>query len=457
MTKTNKKILDGKKISILGMARSGIAAAQLLQKMGANVFVSDNAREEQLGSPILNLKSFGIEYEAGRHSDRVLDADIIVISPGVSSNASIIKEAEKLDLKIVSEIEAASWFCKSPIIAVTGTNGKTTTTTLIGKMLNDAKIKHIVGGNIGNAFSGFVHELDESSIAVLEVSSFQLDFIETFHPRISIILNITPDHLDRYDNNFEKYIASKCRIFENQTKEDYLVYNFDDEQTCEQVRRFAGLHVHTLPFGIDRKFDEGAFVEGGNLVTSVGGKRNEIIEIDDIKIRGIHNLYNAIAAVLASQLMGVSSDSLEITLKTFKGVEHRLELVREINGVKFINDSKATNVESVWYALQAYKEPLIVLIGGRDKGNDYSKLFDLVKKNVKAIVAIGETAEKVYQEFSPMKKVIKALSMEEAVRKAADLAVSGDIVLLSPACASFDWFQNYEHRGQVFKEIVRVL
>ncbi len=455
--KINEKNIVGKKISILGMARSGIAAAQLLKKMGANIYVSDNERREQLESQILNLESMGIEYEVGRHTGRVLDADMIVISPGVSSNASIIKEAEKLGMIVVSELEAASWFCKSSIIAVTGTNGKTTATTLIGKMFTDAKVKHIVGGNIGKAFSGFVEELDESSTAILEVSSFQLDFIETFHPRISIILNITPDHLDRYDNDFDKYIASKCRIFENQTNEDYLVYNYDDGQTREQVRRFAELHVHSLPFGIDRKFDEGAFIENGKLVTFVGKKRNEIIGINEIKIRGVHNLYNAMAAALASQLMGVSSDSLGITLKTFEGVEHRLEFVRKVNGVKFINDSKATNVESVWYALQAYEEPLIILLGGRDKGNDYSKLYDLVKKKVKAIVAIGETAEKVYQEFSSIKKVIKTLSMDEAVRAASDLAVSGDVVLLSPACASFDWFQNYEHRGLVFKRIVNSL
>jgi UDP-N-acetylmuramoylalanine--D-glutamate ligase len=292
---------------------------------------------------------------------------------------------------------------------------------------------------------------------ILEVSSFQLDYCETFHPKVSIILNITPDHLDRYDQNFERYIASKCRVFENQKTDDYLIYNYDDLETNEQVRRFASMHVHTLPFGIERRFEEGAFEENGKLVTIINGIKTEILETSQIGIRGIHNRYNSMAAVLSAQVMGIETASISSTLKSFKGVEHRLEFVREINCVKYVNDSKATNVDSVWYALQAFDEPLIVLIGGRDKGNDYSKLQDLVAKHVKTIVAIGESAEKVYQEFHSIKKVIKASSMDEAVILASKLASAGDIVLLSPACASFDWFQNYEHRGQVFKQIVNKL
>jgi len=447
----------GKKVTVLGAARSGIAAVRLLKLKGADIFVSDAGTEEKLRDQTKKLRAIGAEYEIGTHSERVLDAEIIVLSPGVPSVIPLLEEARKRDIPVVSELEMASWFCRAPIIAITGTNGKTTTTTLIGKMLDDGKKENVVGGNIGNAFSEFADKLDENAVSVLEISSFQLDDINTFHPKISIVLNITPDHLDRYNNNFEKYIASKCRIFENQTKDDYLIYNYDDEQTREQVRRLASIHVHTMPFAVDRQFEEGAFVENGKLVTMLHGTRSEIIETTQIKIRGIHNLYNSMAATLAAEIIGIGGSSLEFTLKQFLGVEHRLEFVREINGVKYINDSKATNVDSVWYALQAYTEPLIVLIGGRDKGNDYSKLFDLVKKNVKAIVAIGESADKVYAEFHNIKKVIKTTSMSEAIESANKTAIAGDIILLSPACASFDWFQNYEHRGRIFKEIVNAL
>lgn len=449
--------IAGKKVSVLGAARSGIAAARLLKAKGANVFVSDAGTEEKLIDQIEMLRSMDADYEVGGHSERVLDAEIIVLSPGVPSMIPLLEEARNRDIPVVAELEMASWFCRAPIIAITGTNGKTTTTTLVGKMLDDGKKSNVVGGNTGNAFSAFADTLDENTVSVLEVSSFQLDDINTFHPAISLILNITSDHLDRYNNNFEMYTASKCRIFENQTEDDYLIYNYDDEQTCEQVRRLASKHVHTIPFSAYRQFDEGAFVEEGKLVTILNGKRSEIIGTAEIKIRGIHNLYNSMAATLAAEIAGIGVSSPGLTLKQFRGVEHRLEFVREHNGIKYINDSKATNVDSVWYALQAYTEPLIVLIGGRDKGNDYSKLFDLVKKNVKAIIAIGESADKVYDEFHNMKKVIKAASLSEAIESANETATAGDIVLLSPACASFDWFQNYEQRGRMFKEIVNNL
>lgn len=451
------KDVSGKKISVIGAARSGIAVAELLHTKGSRVFVSDSGNADKLASQISHLNSAGIEIETGKHSERVYDADVIVISPGVPSTSPVVLEAERRGIRIISELEAASWFCSSPVIAVTGSNGKTTTTTLIGRILSDAKKKHAVAGNIGTAFSSVVLELDQTAPAVLEVSSFQLDYIESFHPHVSVLLNITPDHLDRYGGVFERYIASKCRIFENQTKEDYLIYCFDDIETQEHVRRFASLHVKTLPFGIEQQFDEGAFVEDDTLVTIINGKRTEVVETGKISIKGIHNIYNSMAAALAAQVFDVSSASIRATLQNFKGVEHRLEFVREVNGVRYINDSKATNVDSVWYALQAFKEPVILLLGGRDKGNDYTKLYDLVEKNVKTIIAIGESAGTVDQEFSQTTKVVKAGSMEEAVRAATSSASSGDIVMLSPACASFDWFENYEHRGRVFKKLVNAL
>ncbi len=378
----------------------------------------------------------------------------MVISPGVPSKAPVVLEAQKRGIKVVSELEAASWFCRSPIVAVTGSNGKTTTTTLIGRILGDAKKKHAVAGNIGTPFSSVVLELAETDVGVLEVSSFQLDHCETFRPAVSLILNITPDHMDRYENSMELYSASKARVFMNQQKESYLVYGADDEWTSKTV---VSARCKRVAFSAKEKPGEGAFVEGGKLVTVLGGQRNEVIPTAEISIKGVHNLYNSMAATLAAQLVGVGPASIRATLRNFKGVEHRLEFVRELNGVKYINDSKATNVDSVSYALQAFNEPIVLLLGGRDKGNDYSKLSGLVKKHVRSIVAIGESADKVEKAFNGVVPVQRATSMDEAVTIGKKLAQKGDMVLLSPACASFDWFQNYEHRGRVYKELVNKL
>ncbi|MGD0589661.1 MAG: UDP-N-acetylmuramoyl-L-alanine--D-glutamate ligase [Bacteroidota bacterium] len=446
--------LHKKKVSVIGAARSGVAVAQLLRSQGANVFVSDSSSAEKLQSSISNLQSEKIEFEVGKHSDLVYHCELMVISPGVPSNALVVLEAQKRSIKVVSELEVSSWFCRSPIVAITGSNGKTTTATLIGRILDHAKKKHVVAGNIGTAFSSIVLELDETDVAVLEVSSFQLDHIETFRSKTSILLNITPDHLDRYNHSMEKYAASKARIFKNQRSDDVLIYNADDEWTNRVVSQAQSRKV---AFSIQQKLNEGAFVENEKLVVSLGGVKTEIIDIDQIFIKGIHNLYNSMAAALAGQLLGVEADSIQSTLKTFEGVEHRLEFVRELNSVRYYNDSKATNVDSVWYALQAFKEPIVLLLGGRDKGNDYSRLAKLVKKQVKAIIAIGESADKVEQAFRGTSAIIKTASMDEAVSTAQSLAQSGDVVLLSPACASFDWFKNYEHRGQVFKELVKNL
>ena len=455
-TMTDRSV-QGKHISVLGAARSGVAVARLLQRYGADVFVSDSGPASRLEPQLSELRDLGIPYETGAHSPKVLDADLLAISPGVPSNLPVVQQAESRGLRVLSELEIASWFCPAPMVAVTGTNGKTTTTTLIGRMLHDAKRKNVVAGNIGTAFSAAVDELDKDSVAVLEVSSFQLDHTESFHPAISIILNITPDHLDRYERDFDRYAASKCRVFEHQTAEDVLIVNADDPGTRDQIRRRQPLPVRILEFGLAQGPGEGAFVENGDLVVLLGGVRTPIVAASDISIRGVHNLYNAMAATLAAKVLGVSAPSLRATLKNFKGVEHRLEFVRETGGVRYVNDSKATNIDSVWYALQAFEEPIVLLLGGRDKGNDYSKLYELVDKHVKAIVAIGESAEKVRTAFESRKKVVTAGSMEDAVRAARSLASRGDVVLLSPACASFDWFENYEQRGRVFKEIVNSL
>lgn len=447
----------GKRFSIIGAARSGIAAARLLQKQGASVFVSDAAPAEKMQQTIAELDTAGIAHEFGGNTERVLEADTIVLSPGVPAAIPVVNDARGRGLKVVSEVELASWFCRGPMVAITGTNGKTTTTALIGRVFEDARKRVVVAGNIGVAFSQVVETVTAETTAVLEVSSFQLEQIGTFRPMVAVILNITPDHLDRYEHSFEKYIGAKCRVFENQGDGDYIIYNMDDNVTRTQVESRVNTAVHRLPFSTERTLTEGAFVADGMLTTMMNGTLSEIIPIADISIRGRHNLQNAMAASLAAGVMGVSTASLRATLRNFKGVEHRLEFVREVNGVTYVNDSKATNVDSVWYALQSYSNPIIVLLGGRDKGNDYTTLHELVKKHVRAIVAIGESADKVIASFGELKPVRKATTMAEAVSVASALATTGDVVLLSPACASFDWFENYEHRGRVFKELVMQL
>lgn len=446
--------LRNKKISVIGAARSGVAVAKLLQGQGARVFVSDKAGPEKLSTEAQMLCELGIAHELGGHSDRVYDCSLIVISPGVPSNAPVVLEAQTRALTVVSEVEVASWFCRSPIIAITGSNGKTTTTTLIGRILGDAKKKHAVAGNIGTAFSSIVLELAPTDLAVLEISSFQLDHCETFRPHIAAIMNVTQNHMDRYDHSMEKYAESKARIFMNQSGDDALIYDADDEQTVKIVQR---ARCRRIPFSIRERLTEGAYAEGRVLVTALNGKRTEVINLDDISIKGPHNLYNAMAASLVGQLTGVGTASIRATLKNFKGVEHRQEFVREVNGVRYYNDSKATSVEAVWYALQAYDQPIILMLGGRDKGNDYSRILDLVQGHVRAIVAMGESAEKVEKAFFGTKPVRRANSIDEAVQTAQSLAQRGDVVLLSPACASFDWFENYEQRGRVFKELVKNL
>jgi UDP-N-acetylmuramoylalanine--D-glutamate ligase len=343
------------------------------------------------------------------------------------------------------------------VVAITGTNGKTTTTTLTGRIFEDARKPAVVAGNIGIAFSQVVGHMNEKTTAILEVSSFQLDHIERFKPRVAVLLNITPDHLDRYDHSVDRYSAAKFRIFENQRGGDVLIYNHDDEIVRSGVERSVSGLVKRVPFSLRERLAEGAYVEKGRLLVSIDGEVTDIIACDAISIGGLHNLQNAMAATLIGKVMGIHAASLRGTLKNFKGVEHRLEFVRELRGVSFVNDSKGTNIDSVWYALQSFHSPIILVLGGRDKGNDYSRLYDLVKKHVRTIIAIGESASKVEQAFAGIVPVTTATDMEQAVQRSAELAQPGDVVLLSPACASFDWFDNYEHRGRVFKEHVMAL
>ena len=447
--------IRGKRFSILGAGKSGIAVARLLKTRRAKVFLSEKAKQSKFEDAAKELSEIGVEFEFGDNTHRVLEADYVVLSPGVPLEAPIVKLARERGIKILSEIEIAFQECEAPILAITGTNGKTTTTTLVGEIFKRAGWNTFVAGNIGLAFSEIVDKAKgEKTIVVLEVSSFQLDAIDEFRPKVSALLNITPDHLDRY-KNFEAYIQAKYRIVENQKGYDTFVYNHDDEhcRDCAETVNFR-----TLGFSLKEELRQGAFVQGEDVVLRIGREREALINKNEVGIPGPHNLMNAMAAALMARVMGVDFDAIRETLRTFKGVEHRIEFVRELGGVKYYNDSKATNVDSVYYALGSFKEPIVIILGGKDKGNDYSQIAELVREHVKAIVSVGKGAEKVEKFFKDMKPIYSAgMSMEEAVRFAKEAAAPGDVVLLSPACASFDMFENYEHRGRVFKELVMQL
>ncbi len=460
----NIEELRNKKISVIGAERSGVAVATLLDSQKAKVFVSDFGKSESTQKNIDELRAANIECEIGGHSERVYDCSLMVISPGVPTNAPIVVEAQRRGIKVVAEIEVASWFCKGSIIAITGSNGKTTTTTLLGRIFSDAKKKHVVAGNIGTAFSSLVLDVDKETVVVLEVSCFQLDFIDTFHPKVAFILNITPNHLNRYENSMEKYAESKARIVMNQTADDFFVCNADDQWTKKKVKNVKS---KVIQFSSKHKITNGAYVENEFLKTTLQDTEYAILNTHEISIQGEHNLQNAMAATLAAQLMGISPAYIKSTLKNFKGVEHRQEFVREVNGIKYINNSKATTVEAVEVALKSYDEPIVLIMGGNDKGNDYSTIYDLVKKKVKAIVATGYSADTIVKNFAEKVRVEKvetigsAIPNIESMQKTIDIATSlaqkGEVVLLAPACTSFDWFVDYEERGKVFKQIVNRL
>ena len=441
------------RVSILGAARSGLAVARLLKANGADVFVSDKKPLEEAAQQIQILQSISVEHEFGSHSDRLFDADFMVVSPGVPSNLNLVQHAMKVGLKVYSEVEVASWFCRAPIVAITGSNGKTTTTTLIGKIFEKSGRKTVVAGNIGYPISDYVADMDEQAVAVLEVSSFQLDHVDTFKPKVAVLLNITPDHLDRYEN-YQAYMNSKFRIFMNQTADDTSVYSHDDEAVEKHCR---DLKTILKPFSVKDRINCGGFVDDEKLYLVENGEPVYLMDWKEIKIRGVHNLYNSFASALAARSLDVDMEVIADTLREFPGVEHRLEPVRELDGVRYVNDSKATNVDAVWYALGSFDAPIVLIAGGKDKGNDYSPLFEPVKNKVRAMILIGMAAPKMQKEFSEKTKCVMAASMEDAVAKARREAKKGDVVLLSPACASFDMFQDYEHRGREFKRLVMEL
>ena len=439
---------QAKKISILGLARSGIAAAKLAKKAGFEVFVSDAAVNEELIEKAKALNELGIDVEVGGHTPRVLQSDLLVVSPGVPLSIDVIKAAREMGIPVISEIEFAFRFENGRVVAVTGSNGKSTTATLIARILEDSGEKVFLAGNIGKPYSDVVTSTSSDSITVLELSSFQLEAIYSFSAFVGILLNLAPDHLDRYDT-VDDYYRAKFRLFETQKPGSYAVLNIDQPEVAKLEGKIV---ADVLPFTMcDGR------VNGAWLSNSIIMRRDEpILSKDEIGIPGPHNLANALASVAATIPFEVPKESLAETLRRFSGIEHRLERFLLWNGILFVNDSKATNPESLRFALLSFDRPIVLIAGGYDKGADFSYLSGLVTKKVKAAVFTGATAKKMAQQIggaAGFSTVVK--DFQEAVETAINLAKKGDVVLLSPGCASFDAFKNFEHRGRVFKELVK--
>ena len=439
------------KIIILGSGESGVGAAILAQKQGMDVFVSDFGKIKQEYKQ--ELIALNIAFEEEKHTEEIiLNATTIIKSPGISDKVAIIKKIKEKNIPIISEIEFGYRFSKAKIIAITGTNGKTTTTALTYHLLEKAGLDVGLGGNIGTSFARQVANGDKEYF-VLEMSSFQLDNCITFKPHISVLCNITEDHLDRYDYKFENYINSKFSITKNQNEEDYFIYCLDDKVTVEHLSKVNN-KVQKIPFSYHQKVSNGAYVENQQIIIELN-KTNFNMPISELQIQGMHNSYNSMAAAISAKLTGVRNDKIRESLEDFKNLEHRLEFVATIKGVDFINDSKATNVNSTWYALESMTKPIVLIAGGVDKGNDYTLIKDLVNKNVKAIICLGKDNDKLHEAFaSEVGFIVDTKSMEQAVQMAYNMADKGDVVLLSPCCASFDLFENYEDRGKQFKRNV---
>ena len=435
------------KIAILGGGESGVGAALLAQSKGFEVFLSDSGilKDEYQ----LTLTNNNIPFESGQHTlSKILDANEIIISPGIPEKADIVKEIKKLNISLVSEIEFASRYTSAKIIAITGSNGKTTTTLLTYHLLKEAGLKVGLAGNIGQSFAKQVLD-NQMDYFVIEISSFQLDRCFKFKPDVSILLNITPDHLDRYEYKFENYIQSKLRIFQNASDESQNIIWEDDEVLISHKNQLPSKNLQTISF---KNKNATAFIQDQQIEYSGNWSLNK----KDSPIKGPHNAINLSAAILAAQAVGISREQILKALPTFINAEHRLEPCGIWNGVEFINDSKATNVDAVFYALNSFEKGIILIIGGVDKGNDYSVLDDLVRKRVKGIVCLGTDNEKLIAHFGPkIPRIISTTSLKEAVETSAKWAIEGDTILLSPACASFDLFKNYEDRGKQFKETVK--
>jgi UDP-N-acetylmuramoylalanine--D-glutamate ligase len=445
--------LKDKRVLVVGLGKSGVASALFLKAHGARVTVSDTKSGDELRNEIPTLLDHGIMVETGGHGERTFrEQDLIVVSPGVPVDAPLLAQARALGEAVIGEIELAARFLPGSIVAITGSNGKTTTTTLTGEILTAGGLFTLVGGNIGTPAISLAERAKPDSVIVLEVSSFQLETIRTFHPKIAVVLNVTPDHLDRH-KTFEAYVDAKARMFENQLGDDFAVLN-EDDPTC--VAMSARTRAQVFWFSRKKEVKQGAWVRDGNVLFRDGRGQREIMQVSEIPLKGAHNLENVLAAVCSGSLMGCAPERIRQTVRDFKAVEHRLEFVATIRGVDYYNDSKATNVDATIKALESFPANIHLILGGKDKGSDYSVLNDLLRQRVKRVYTIGSAAGKIELQIQGA-EVVHAETLENALRKANARAESGDVVLLAPACASFDQFKNYEQRGLVFKEIVHSL
>ncbi len=446
--------LNGKRVLVVGLGRSGVASALFLQSRGARVTVSDAKSEDQLREQIPTLLDAGIAVETGTHGERTFrNQDLIVVSPGVPVDAEPLAQARALGQPVIGEIELASQFLPGPIVAITGSNGKTTTTTLVGDILATGGLKTLVGGNIGTAAISLAENATPETAIVLEVSSFQLETIRTFRAKVALVLNVTPDHLDRH-GTFAAYVNAKARIFENQQIDDFAVLNADDPTCVELAGR---TRAQVFWFSREREVESGAFVHDGQIVFRRNGSSQTVLAASEIPLKGSHNMENVLAALCAGELMGSAPEKIRSAIVNFKAVEHRLEYVATIGGVEYYNDSKATNVDATIKALQSFPANVHLILGGKDKGSDYTLLNNLLRERVKSAYTIGAAAEKIQSHIKGTTQLVSSGTIESAVKQASAAALPGDVVLLAPACASFDQFQNYEQRGRVFKELVRQL
>lgn len=445
--------LAGKRVLVVGLARTGVATALFSAGYGATVKATDEKPEAELGDVPERLRAAGVTLELGGHNPAsFLEQDLIVLSPGVPAHLPELDRAREAGIPVWSEIELAWRFLRGKLVAITGSNGKTTTTSLVAHILKSAGIPTLMGGNIGTPLLSLVETSEDTSVTVAEVSSFQLETIEKFRPEIGVLLNLTPDHLDRHAS-FEEYAKAKMRMFENQIERDAAILNADDPEITKRMPSRPRLYW----FSRQKRVAEGAYIRDGQIVFRLEGDEIPLVRREAIPLRGEHNAENVLAGCAAAFLAGAAPAAIANGVKTFRGVEHRLEFVAEINGVSFYNDSKATNVDATVKALEAFPGPIFVILGGKDKGSPYAPLRNLLHERARAALLIGAAAEKIASEISGAVPVTQADTLERAVQLAFERANPGDVVLLAPACSSFDQFENYEHRGRVFKQLVAQL
>lgn len=448
--------LKGKKVLLVGLAKTGISTIKCLAKYGADITVNDIKTEDKLEEIISEIKDIdGIKYILGHHPEDISDIEMVVVSPGVPLDLPFIKKVIEEKKELIGEVELAYRLSKEPyFVGITGTNGKTTTTSLTGEIFEKANRETYIVGNIGNPVIDAVQQADKKACYITELSSFQLESIKDFKPNVSAVLNVTEDHMNRH-HTMENYIEAKARVFMNQDKNDFCILNYDDEITRELAKKCS---ANVIFFSRKQKVENGVYLENGEIIIDINEKIN-LMKVEELSLPGGHNLENCMAAIAMSYVSGIDIEVIKNVLKTFKAVEHRLEFVKDLDGVKYVNDSKGTNPDSTIKAVQAYKSPIILIAGGYDKGSDYNELLEIAKKNVKTIVLMGETAEKIKETAIKhgILDIYKVENMKEAVITCHKLAKEGDVVLLSPACASWGMYNNFEERGRDFKNNVNNL